>query len=117
MDDARTTLSHGQAHLAQDLKTLLNDAQELLRHASQGGDEGVNDARARLEESLKTARRAFDSRDHALLDRVRHAGCAADLYMHRHPWETISVAAVLGVMAGIVLAGGSARDWIKSGEE
>ncbi|MDO9218151.1 MAG: DUF883 family protein [Lacisediminimonas sp.] len=109
MDDARTTLSHGQAQLVQDLKTLLNDAEELLRHASQGGDEGFHNARERLEKSLGTARRAFDSREHALLDRMRHAGCAADLYMHRHPWETISVAAVLGLMAGIVLAGRSAK--------
>lgn len=117
MDDARTTLSHGRAQLAQDFRTLLGDAEELLRHASQGGDEGFNNARERLEKSLGTARRAFDNREHALRDRARHAGRAADLYMHRHPWETIGVAAVLGVMAGIVLAGGSARSWIKSGGE
>jgi ElaB/YqjD/DUF883 family membrane-anchored ribosome-binding protein len=117
MDDARTPLSHGQAQLAQDFRTLLGDAEELLRHASQGGDESFNNARERLEKSLGTARRAFNSREHALRDRARHAGRAADLYMHRHPRETIGVAAILGVMAGIVLAGGSARGWIKSGEE
>ncbi|MBT9475519.1 DUF883 family protein [Polaromonas sp.] len=117
MNDARTTLSHNQAQLAQDFKTLLNDAEELLRHASQGGDEGFNNARERLEKSLRTARREFDSREHALLDRARHAGRAADLYMHRHPWESISVAAVLGLMAGIVLAGRLAGGWIKSGGE
>jgi ElaB/YqjD/DUF883 family membrane-anchored ribosome-binding protein len=116
MDDARTTLGRGQAQLAQDFKTLLNDAEELLRHASHGGDEGLNNARVRLEKSLRMARRAFDSREHALLDRARHAGRAADQYMHRHPWQTISIAAVLGLMAGIVLAGGSARGWIQSGE-
>jgi ElaB/YqjD/DUF883 family membrane-anchored ribosome-binding protein len=37
--------------------------------------------------------------------------------MHRHPWESISVAAVLGLMAGIVLAGRLAGGWIKSGGE
>jgi ElaB/YqjD/DUF883 family membrane-anchored ribosome-binding protein len=117
MDDARTTLSHGQAQLAQDFRSLINAAEELLRHASQGGDEGLSNARTRLEKSLRAARRALDSRERALLDRARHAGRAVDLYMHRHPWETIGVAAVMGLMAGIVLSGGSARDWIKYGEE
>lgn len=116
MDDARTTRSHGQAPLAQEFKALLGDAEELLRRASQGGDEGLINARARLEKSLGSARRALDSREHALLDRARHAGRAADLFMHHHPWGIISVAAVLGLMAGIVLADKSARDWINPGE-
>jgi ElaB/YqjD/DUF883 family membrane-anchored ribosome-binding protein len=104
MNDARTTLSVSQAQLAQDFKTLLNDAEGLLRHASQGGDEGFTNARERLEKSSRTARRELESREHALLDRARHASHAADVYMHRHAWESISVAAVLGLMAGIVLA-------------
>lgn len=117
MEDARTTLSHDQAQITQDFKALLNDAEELLRHATHGGDEGFINARSRLEKSLGTARRAFGSREHALLDRARHAGRAADLFMHRHPWETIGFAAVLGLMAGIVLAGSSAKGWINSGEK
>jgi ElaB/YqjD/DUF883 family membrane-anchored ribosome-binding protein len=104
MNDASSTISESQARLTRDFKTLINDAEELLRHASQGGDEGFNIARERLEKSLGTARREFDSREHALLDRARHAGRAADEYMHSHPWESISVAAVMGLLMGIILA-------------
>lgn len=104
MNDANATIKDSQMRLTQDFKTLINDAEELLRHASQGGGEGYNNARERLEKSLRTARREFDSREHALLDRARHAGRAAEEYMHRHPWESISVAAVMGLLMGIILA-------------
>lgn len=104
MNDASSTIRDSQARLTRDFKTLINDAEELLRHASQGGGEGLNIARERLEKSLRTARREFDNREHALLNRARHAGRAADEYMHRHPWESISVVAVLGLLAGIALA-------------
>jgi len=104
MNEASTTIRDSQARLTQDFKTLINDAEELLRHASEGGDEGFNNARERLEKSLRTARREFETREHALLDRARHAGRTADEYMHRHPWESISVAAVMGLLVGIVLA-------------
>lgn len=108
MNAASSTIRDSQARLMRDFTTLINDTEELLRHASQGRDEGLNIARERLEKSLRTARREFDSREHALLDRARHAGRVADEYMHRHPWESVSVVAVLGLLAGIALAHRSA---------
>lgn len=104
MSDTSATLRDSQMRLAKEFKSLLNDAEELLRNASKGGNEGFNNARMQLEKSLRTARRTFEKREHAVLDRARHAGRATDEYMHRHPWQSIGVAAAIGLLLGAALA-------------
>lgn len=104
MTNTSAVLRDSQTRLAQEFKSLLNDAEELLRNVSEGGDQSFNNARAQLEKSLGTARRTFESREYAVLDRARHAGRVADEYMHRHPWESIGVAAVIGLLLGAALA-------------
>jgi ElaB/YqjD/DUF883 family membrane-anchored ribosome-binding protein len=104
MTDASATIKDIPARLPQDFRTLINDAEALLRQSSPSGDEGFNIAREKLEKSLRTARLEFDRKEHALLELSRHAGQAADEYMHHHPWQSIGVVAAMGLLIGIVLA-------------
>lgn len=105
MSDSTTqSLKDGQKRLAQDFKALVNDAEELLRHAAQGADEGYNQARGRLERSLKIARKELEVMEEAMLDSARRAGRATDDYVHQHPWQSIGIGAGVGLLLGMLIS-------------
>jgi ElaB/YqjD/DUF883 family membrane-anchored ribosome-binding protein len=92
-----------QRRLAEDFKAVVKDAEELLRHAARDAGEGYNDARARLEQSLKTARTELESLENAMKDSARRAARATDSYVHEHPWESIGVGAGVGLLLGLLI--------------
>jgi ElaB/YqjD/DUF883 family membrane-anchored ribosome-binding protein len=105
MDDATTqSLADDRKRLARDLKTVLDDAEELLRHAARDAGDGYNEARARLEQSLKAARGELEEIEKALMDRARHAGHATDSYVREHPWESVGIGAGIGLLLGMLIA-------------
>ena len=105
MNDATTqSLREGQKRLARDLKAVVGNAEELLRHAVRDASEGYNEARERLEDSLKTARRELETLEKAVLDSARRAGRATDGYVHNHPWESIGIGAGVGLLLGMLIA-------------
>jgi ElaB/YqjD/DUF883 family membrane-anchored ribosome-binding protein len=104
MNDATQSLKDGQKRLAQDFKAVVNNAEDLLRHAARDAGEGYNDARDRLEQSLKAGRAELESLEKAALDSARRAGRATDGYVHSHPWESIAIGAGVGLLLGMLIA-------------
>jgi ElaB/YqjD/DUF883 family membrane-anchored ribosome-binding protein len=104
MNDVATPSRREEKRLAQDFKTVLNDAEELLRHAARDAGEGYSEARARLEESLKTARAELDTLEEAAVENARRAGRATDSYVRNHPWESIGIGAGVGLLIGMLVA-------------
>lgn len=103
MNDA-TSLKDGQKRLAEDFKAVVNDAEELLRHAARDAGDGYNEARARLEQSLKAARTELETLEKTVLDGTRRAARATDGYVHNHPWESIGIGAGVGLLLGMLIA-------------
>ena len=95
---------NGQKRLAEDFKAVVNDAEELLRHAARDAGEGYNEARVRLEQSLKTARAELETLEKAVLDGTRRAARATDGYVHNHPWGSIGIGAGVGLLLGMLIA-------------
>lgn len=104
MNDAASPSSTAEKRLAQDFRTVLNDAEELLRHAARDAGEGYNEARARLEESLKAARAELGTLEKAAVENARRAGRATDTYVRDHPWESIGMGAAVGLLVGMLIA-------------
>ncbi|HQT00544.1 MAG: hypothetical protein B7Y26_09060 [Hydrogenophilales bacterium 16-64-46] len=89
--------------LIHDFKTVVADAEALLKAtAGQGGD-AVAAVRARVEESLATAKAKMADAQAALLAKTRAAARATDEYVHVHPWQAIGIAASVGVVVGVLI--------------
>lgn len=89
--------------LIHDFKTVVADAEALLKAtAGQGGD-AVTAVRARVEESLATAKAKMADAQAALLVKTRAAAKATDEYVHVHPWQAIGIAASVGVVVGVLI--------------
>lgn len=78
--------------LVQDLKTVVTDAEELLKATANQGGEQVARVRARAEESVRMARA-----------RLNDMGADFDAHVRENPWTAIGIAAGVGLVLGILL--------------
>jgi ElaB/YqjD/DUF883 family membrane-anchored ribosome-binding protein len=89
--------------LMSDLRTVIADAEEVLKVTADQATAGAADLRVRMQERLQQARiRLHDLQDSAVA-RAKAAGHAADDYVHEHPWKAIGVAAGIGMIIGLLI--------------
>jgi ElaB/YqjD/DUF883 family membrane-anchored ribosome-binding protein len=93
-----------QKRLADDMRALIRDTEEVLRHKVADAGEGYQEAKSRLEKSLVSARTELSHMESALLDKTREAARSADSYVRHHPWESIGVGAGIGLLIGLLIA-------------
>lgn len=88
--------------LIADFKTVVADAEALLKATANQGGEEVAELRARAEESIKAAKARMADEQAALLAKTKEAAKATDVYVHEHPWVAVGVAAGVGLVVGLL---------------
>lgn len=101
MDSTPVEISKEQ--LITDFKVVMADAEALLKATASQSGEKLGEIRARVEESLSTAKDHMLDVQAALLDKSRMAAKVTDDYVHEHPWKAIGVATGVGVMIGLLI--------------
>lgn len=89
--------------LLDDLKMVIKDAESLLQSTRQHAGEGYQMARARFESTLSNARSNFSSLEENMLTTAREAADTADEYVHSHPWQSVGIGAMAGLIIGLWL--------------
>ena len=80
--------------LMADLRTVIADAEEVLKVTADQASAGAAELRVRMQERLHQAKlRLHDLQENAVA-RAKAAGHAADDYVHEHPWKAVAAAAV-----------------------
>lgn len=90
--------------LVADLKTVMNDAEALLRATSTQTGEKIQEARARAEESLRQAKVRLTEIEQEALKRAREVADATDEYVRTNPWQSVGIAAGVGLLLGLLLS-------------
>jgi ElaB/YqjD/DUF883 family membrane-anchored ribosome-binding protein len=90
--------------LLADLKTVMNDAEALLRATSSQTGEKIQEVRARAEQSLRQAKERLSSIEDEALRRAREVADATDEYVRENPWQSVGIAAGVGLLVGLLLA-------------
>jgi len=76
-----------------ELRSVIADAEELLRVTADQGGAKVQEVRERAEESLRAAR-----------EHVQGTGRELDSQVREHPWAAVGIAAGIGLIVGILMA-------------
>ncbi len=99
-DDVVTT---PRDRLAQDMRAVLADAEELFKATAAETGERVKAARARLQQNLEAAKAQLLELEQNAVARARAAAVATDRYAHENPWKTAGIAAGAGLLIGVLI--------------
>src|SRR6476620_4346533 len=97
------TMNLSRETLLDEFSTMLGDAEELLKRASNETGERAKDLRAQVEARLLAAKLRLQELEGEAVDRARAAARVTDDYVHDNPWSAIGAAAVAGFLIGMVL--------------
>jgi ElaB/YqjD/DUF883 family membrane-anchored ribosome-binding protein len=89
--------------LMQDLQTVLEDAEALLRATAGQAGEKVQQARARAEETVRHARERLQQAQEDITVRAREVAQEADKYVRENPWRAVGVAAGIAFVIGLIV--------------
>ena len=89
--------------LVEDLKTVMQDAEALLKATSTQTGERIQEVRARAEESLRQARVRLTQVEEDALKQAREVADATEEYVRENPWQSVGIAAGIGLVLGVLL--------------
>jgi ElaB/YqjD/DUF883 family membrane-anchored ribosome-binding protein len=89
--------------LIADFKVVVSDVEALLKAtASESGEKFAN-LRIKAEESLASAKsKMLDAQD-AIIEKSKFAAKATDEYVQDNPWQSVGIAAAVGVVVGLLI--------------
>ncbi len=90
--------------LVADMKVVIADAEELLKATASAAGDKVSAARARMEDSLRTARIKVAEAQEVVVDKAKAAARATDDYVHANPWRAVGIAAGVGLIVGMLIS-------------
>lgn len=100
MEHTAREFSRAKGKMADDLKMIVSDGEELLKAAANASGEGFTAARAKFAETVMGAKAKLADVSQPVLEKARQA----NEYVHGSPWTAIGVAAAVGIVIGFLAA-------------
>ena len=101
---AGMTTATGADAGGQEVGTLMEDVQDLLSRVAHVADPEIARLRAKVERGMTTAKKTLGMRMDHVQRRTKDALTAGDSYVRDRPWQAIGIAALAGVVVGILVA-------------
>ena len=100
MNETKAEEDASMGRLVQDFKTVVHDAEGLIKATAGEMGDKVREARGRLSASLETAKTGY----HKIEERAIAGAKATDKVIREHPYESIGVAFGLGLLIGVLVS-------------
>ncbi|HUP96101.1 MAG TPA: DUF883 family protein [Burkholderiales bacterium] len=104
MSEAMNENTVDRDKFVKDMRTVISDAENLLRATANQAGEQIAVARERIQDSLHQAKVKLAEAEAVVRERAAQAARYTDEYVHDNPWHAIGVAAGIGLLLGIILA-------------
>ena len=89
--------------IVQNFRSVVADAEELLKATASQAGEKVAVARERIQDSLHQAKVKLAEAEDIIVQRSKQAARATDDYVHENPWQAVGVAAGVGLVIGLLI--------------
>ncbi|PSB91804.1 DUF883 family protein [Candidatus Pandoraea novymonadis] len=86
-----------------DIKTVLADAEELLKQAASTTEERASELSEKALSLLKQAKEKASDAQVVVVERSKQAARVTDDYVHDHPWKAVGIATGIGLVIGLLL--------------
>ena len=87
-----------------DMKTLVQDAQDLFREATSATGVKADELRGKGMALLETAMSKAQDVQAAAVETGKELATNADDYVHENPWRAVAVSATVGMLVGLLIA-------------
>ncbi|MEC5215293.1 ElaB/YqjD/DUF883 family membrane-anchored ribosome-binding protein [Actimicrobium sp. GrIS 1.19] len=87
-----------------DMKTLVQDAQDLFREATAATGLKADELRNKGMALLETAMEKAHDAQVVAVETGKEIASTADDYVHENPWRAVAVSATVGVLIGMLIA-------------
>lgn len=94
---------YAKDQLVADFRAMVSDAEELLNATAGEAGGKITAARAKIEESLRDARRKLAEVEATITTQARDAAKATDEMVNEHPWKAVGIAAAVGFLVGMLI--------------
>ena len=102
--DSASKIGQSRDRLMADLRMVVRDAEELLATAGHEAGDGFKAAKAKMEASLKSAKEELVHAEEVALSKAKEVAQSADQYVKAHPWQSVGMAAAVGVILGFLIS-------------
>ena len=90
--------------LVTDLKVVIADAEDLLKATASHAGEKAAAARLKIQDSIDSAKEKLANLSEVGVYKAKAAARATDDYVHDNPWQSVGIAAVAGVVLGLLIS-------------
>lgn len=98
------TAVNSKQGLAQSLRHMIDEADQLLKSAAETGDEKFNAVREQIVDQVRKMRDQLDELEETAVYRARRAARVTDQAVHEHPYGAMGIAAAVGLLIGFLAA-------------
>jgi ElaB/YqjD/DUF883 family membrane-anchored ribosome-binding protein len=93
-----------KAQLVAEFKTVIADAEALIKATAHQGGEKVDQLRSQAESSLASAKEKLEDLHEDLIEKGREAVKVTDDYVQENPWKAVGIAAGVGLVIGLLVS-------------
>ncbi len=104
MEQAIGEFKRTKGKMAEDFKSIIHDADELLQATAKVSGEGFNITRAKFAEKIKIAKASLEDAEQIVVDKAKQAAAVTDDYVKSNPWTSVGIAAGVGLLLGFLAA-------------
>lgn len=101
--DDESTSHETRDKLMSDLKNVLREAETFVRNAGPQTTESLNQARAKVLDTLNSAKHELMRMEESVVVKTKKAAKATDMYVTDHPWQSVGLGACVGLLCGLLI--------------
>jgi ElaB/YqjD/DUF883 family membrane-anchored ribosome-binding protein len=104
MEQRADEFNQVKGKMASDIKTVINDGEDLLKAAANASSAGFTAARQKIDAKLCGAKSMLLDASKPAVDKARRSAVVANEYVHGNPWAAIGFAVAASAVIGFLAA-------------
>ncbi|RKP59204.1 DUF883 family protein [Pararobbsia silviterrae] len=104
MNDSSLQLQWGRQKIREDLRTLIEDSEALLRLTASVSGEQVDVLRERMRARIEQAKQALAEASGVARGKYRVAADNTEQYVRDNPWQAIGIGVGVGLLLGVLVS-------------
>lgn len=99
----RTATHEVKKELLRDFGSVISEAEQLLKSIANEGGDRTAALRAKMEQSLNTAKERLHDIEGTIIEKGKIAARATNEYVQENPWRSIGAVAGVSIITGVVI--------------